>query len=147
MKKYYIAYGSNLSVEQMRYRAPDAKIIGTAILEGWQLRFRFHATVERNPKKSTPVLVWEISRQDERNLDCYEGYPGYYIKENVEIDVTPINSGEPMKLTAMVYLMTEGHPLKKPSEAYYRVLEQGYKEFHFPMHILEKALADSIDVK
>lgn len=27
-KKYYIAYGSNLSVEQMAYRCPDAKIAG-----------------------------------------------------------------------------------------------------------------------
>ena len=33
-KRYYIAYGSNLSTEQMRYRTPDAKIVGRAILYG-----------------------------------------------------------------------------------------------------------------
>lgn len=33
-KKYYIAYGSNLSVEQMAYRCPDAKIAGQAVLAG-----------------------------------------------------------------------------------------------------------------
>lgn len=27
-KKYYIAYGSNLSVEQMAQRCPDARIVG-----------------------------------------------------------------------------------------------------------------------
>ena len=32
MKKYYIAYGSNLNVEQMRYRCPDAKIVGTSVI-------------------------------------------------------------------------------------------------------------------
>lgn len=80
MSKYYIAYGSNLSVEQMKHRTPEAKIIGVGILEGWQLLFRYHATVERNPKKNTPVLVWEISEQDEKNLDRYEGFPQYYIK-------------------------------------------------------------------
>ena len=34
MKKYYIAYGSNLNVEQMRYRCPDAKVVGTAEING-----------------------------------------------------------------------------------------------------------------
>lgn len=34
-KKYYIAYGSNLSVEQMADRCPDAKIAGQAVLAGW----------------------------------------------------------------------------------------------------------------
>ena len=35
MSKYYIAYGSNLSREQMRLRTPEARIIGTGILHGW----------------------------------------------------------------------------------------------------------------
>ena len=44
-KKYYIAYGSNLSVEQMADRCPDAKIAGQAVLAGWELLFRgYHRT-------------------------------------------------------------------------------------------------------
>lgn len=144
MSKYYIAYGSNLSVEQMKHRTPEAKAIGVGILEGWQLLFRYHATVERNPKKNTPVLVWKISEQDEKNLDRYEGFPQYYTKEEVELEVYPMDHSDPRMLTAMVYLMTDGHPLNEPTEEYYRVLAEGYKVFHFPMHILEQALADSI---
>ena len=68
-KKYYIAYGSNLSVEQMAYRCPDAKIAGQAVLAGWELLFRGCATIAPNLKKNTPVLVWEISERDEENLD------------------------------------------------------------------------------
>ena len=30
MKKFYLAYGSNLNVEQMQFRCPDARIVGTA---------------------------------------------------------------------------------------------------------------------
>lgn len=30
MKRYYLAYGSNLNVRQMKYRCPTAKIAGTA---------------------------------------------------------------------------------------------------------------------
>ena len=143
-KRYYIAYGSNLSTGQMRYRTPDAKIAGTAILTGWQLLFRAHATIEPNPEKNTPVLVWEISEQDEKNLDRYEGYPVYYRKRELPVEVFPIGGGEPVNLTAMVYLMAGGHPLREPSEGYYQVLADGYRHFHFPMHILEQALADTM---
>ena len=86
-KKYYIAYGSNLSVEQMADRCPDAKIAGQAVLAGWELLFRGCATIAPNPKKNTPVLVWEISERDEENLDFYEGYPNYYRKEDLNIEL------------------------------------------------------------
>ena len=142
-KRYYIAYGSNLSTGQMRYRTPDAKIAGTAVLTGWQLLFRVHATIEPNPEKNTPVLVWEISEQDEKNLDRYEGYPVYYRKRELPVEVFPLGGGEPVNLTAMVYLMADGHPLREPSEGYYQVLADGYRDFHFPMHILEQALRES----
>lgn len=143
-KRYYIAYGSNLSTGQMRYRTPDATIVGTAILTGWQLLFRYHATIEENPEKHTPVLVWAISETDEKNLDHYEGYPAYYFKRELPVEVFPLEGRDPIRLTAMVYLMADGHPLAEPSPAYYKVLADGYRAFHFPMHILEQALADSI---
>lgn len=74
-KKYYIAYGSNLSVEQMADRCPDAKIVGQAVLAGWELLFRGCATIAPNLKKNTPVLVWEISERDEGNL-----FFGFFLK-------------------------------------------------------------------
>lgn len=86
-KKYYIAYGSNLSVEQMAYRCPDATIAGQAVLAGWELLFRGCATIAPNPEKNTPVLVWEISERDEKNLDTYEGFPTYYRKEDLNIEL------------------------------------------------------------
>ena len=142
-KRYYIAYGSNLSTEQMAFRTPDAKIVGKAILYGWQLLFKLHATIEENKEKNTPVLVWEISQEDEKRLDRYEGYPAYYYKKELPVTVFPIDGGEPMELTAMVYIMTEGHERREPMQSYYEVLGQGYREFHFPMHILEHALRES----
>lgn len=145
--RYYIAYGSNLSVEQMAVRCPDAKVVGNAILYGWQLLFKRYATIEPNPKKNTPVLVWEISEKDERNLDRYEGFPDFYYKKDLDIEVFPIKGGEPEQKTAMVYIMADGNRLCGPSEIYYRILKEGYKAFHFPAHILEQALADSIGRK
>lgn len=147
MSKFYIAYGSNLSVEQMRFRTPDAQIVGTAILNGWQLLFKQHATVEPNANRNTPVLVWKISERDEKNLDIYEGFPHYYFKKNLEVSVTPLDGGDPVELTAMVYIMADGHKGNVPNASYYRVLMDGYRELGFDPAIMEQALTDSIGKK
>ena len=39
-KRYYIAYGSNLNIPQMRMRCPGARIIGTSVVEGYRLLFK-----------------------------------------------------------------------------------------------------------
>ena len=97
-KKYYIAYGSNLSVEQMAQRCPDARIVGQAVLEDWELAFHGCATILPNKGKNTPVLVWEISAGDEKNLDIYEGYPNFYRKENMTVEVVS-KDAEPVLLS------------------------------------------------
>lgn len=40
MKRYYIAYGSNLNVRQMKYRCPTAKIAGTAVIRDYELLYK-----------------------------------------------------------------------------------------------------------
>ena len=39
-KRYYLAYGSNLNVRQMKLRCPTARIVGTATIEGYRLMFK-----------------------------------------------------------------------------------------------------------
>ena len=39
-KRLYVAYGSNLNVEQMRLRCPSARIIGTAEINNYELLFK-----------------------------------------------------------------------------------------------------------
>ena len=140
--KYYIAYGSNLSIEQMAYRCPDARVVGTAVLEGWQLVMCRFATIVPNPAKNTPVLIWEISEKDEQNLDRYEGFPSFYYKKELPVEVFPMEGGEPIQLEAMVYIMSE-YPKRLPSESYYEVLKAGYEAFHFPLHVLEASMKDA----
>lgn len=144
-RKFYLAYGSNLSVEQMKHRAPDAKIVGTAILQGWQLVFRQFATIVENPDSQTPVLVWDISRDDEADLDIYEGFPALYIKKDFRVSVKPSDGNAPRDLTAMAYIMP-GNETERifPPKYYYDVLAQGYRNFNFDMAILEQALLDSV---
>lgn len=144
MSKYYIAYGSNIPSNLMADRCPGAKSVGTALLDGWQLLFKKFATIEPHQGKSTPVLVWEITDSDEKRLDRYEGYPSLYCKKDIVVTVNPLNGGEPMEVTAMVYIMTENYPLEMPSRYYYKVLMAGYKEFGFDLQVLAQALADSV---
>jgi len=141
--KYYIAYGSNLSVKQMAHRCPDARVAGQAVLEDWELLFKGCATIEPNKEKNTPVLVWEISEEDEKRLDVYEGYPHYYRKEDLTVEV--ISEGaEPKTVTAMVYIMENDFGHTCPAINYYGVLHDSYRALHFPMHVLEGALKKCI---
>ena len=38
-KRYYIAYGSNLNIRQMRYRCPGAKPIGISAIPDYELLY------------------------------------------------------------------------------------------------------------
>jgi gamma-glutamylcyclotransferase (GGCT)/AIG2-like uncharacterized protein YtfP len=139
----YIAYGSNLHREQMAYRCPDAKVVGTAMLEGYQLLFRGGrrgavATVEPCKGKQVPVLIWSISEADERRLDIYEGWPRLYIKEYL-----PVKVGGKQQ-NAMMYVMTDGHELGEPSPGYYATIASGYKDFKFDLSFLNQAVKDSV---
>lgn len=143
-KKYYIAYGSNLSVEQMAYRCPDARVIGTAEIEDYALLFKKFATIEPKKGKRVPVLVWEISPSDEKSLDRYEGYPRFYYKMDMMLAVRMAGTDTSQELTAMVYIMDERRRLESPTGCYYQVLADGYGDFGFDKAVLEQALADSI---
>ena len=141
--KYYIAYGSNLSVRQMAARCPEARVAGKAVLPDWKLVFRLHATIEPEKGSMVPVLIWEISDRDEQHLDAYEGWPSYYIKQEIEVMMTDLRGKHPRKVTAMVYIMTEGHNVRMPMNGYVDVLAEGYERFGFDKDILRQALLDA----
>ena len=139
----YVAYGSNLHREQMAHRCPGARVVGTAVLQDYELLFRGArrgavATVEPRKGKSVPVLVWAITEADERSLDIYEGWPRLYRKVNVPIMV------DGKQRTAMMYVMTDGHELGEPSPGYYSVIASGYKDFGFDIAVLNQAVKDSM---
>ena len=138
-ERLYIAYGSNLNLEQMRCRCPTAEVVGKATLDGWRLRFRGGAhnavaTIEQDKDFSAPVLVWRIQPAYERALDRYEGFPFLYRKETLRVVVNG------RRACAMVYIMNEaGHPYGVPSVGYYDTIFQGYQSAGFGTKILYQA--------
>lgn len=140
--KRYVSYGSNMDFEQMEWRCPDATLVCSGTLRGYRLLFRgsktgSYATVEPCEGAEVPVLVWEISAEDELSLDRYEGFPTFYQKEDVAVET------ELGTLSGMAYVMDPRRPLGAPSAYYYGVLERAYERFGFDKAILNKALEES----
>ena len=147
----YLAYGSNLSIERMRSRCPDAEVAGRAMIPGYRLLFKksqsgFYATIEQDANCAVPVLVYMISDYDEALLDRCEGYPRHYYKRYFQL---PIHTLDGNKLRGkmrkcMAYVLHEDRLLGEPSMEYFNLLHEGYERWGFDGTVLEKALADSI---
>ena len=147
-KRYYLAYGSNLNVRQMLYRCPTARVIGTAEIPGYQLLFKgsktgSYLTIEPKADAVVPVGVWEVSEQDERRLDAYEGYPHFYYKKELRLPITGIKTGKVRQRDAFVYIMHEERPLGIPSAHYLQVCCEGYDNFGFDPQFLVDAYVTS----
>lgn len=147
MEKLYIAYGSNLNLRQMAARCPSATIYATGLLNNWELIFRgspanSHATIRRCVGKTVPVLVWSIKPFDEKQLDIYEGYPVYYFKKDIMVNI------DGKKKKAMVYIMDESQHPGIPSRRYVQTILQGYRDNNFNLEVLSNALEiNSIECK
>ena len=147
-KRYYLAYGSNLNVWQMKHRCPSARIIGTAEIKDYRLLFKgsltgSYLTIEKHQGSVVPVGVWEVSAKDEQQLDIYEGYPAFYYKKELDIEIKGIRTGRVRNRKAFVYIMHEDRPFGLPSSCYVKTCRQGYTDFQFDKMVLEQALADT----
>ena len=148
MKKYYLAYGSNLNVRQMRFRCPTARIVGTAEIEDYELLFKgsrsgSYLTIEPKKGSKVPVAVWSVEEEDEISLDRYEGFPTFYYKKEMEIVVKGIKTGRERLKKAFVYIMHEERQLGIPSWHYVETCIEGYSTFGFDESLLMKAIRKS----
>ena len=142
---YYLAYGSNMSEEQMKIRCPRAKIIGTGTLKDWRLMFKgteplvtTYATIEQWQGYQVPFVLWEITRKHEMRLDSYEGVRSKcYYKKYIDVEV------DGKKYNALVYVKDESEPVNIASQHYTAVLWEAYDKFGFDMKILDEAMGFS----
>lgn len=146
--RYYIAYGSNLHVAQMRRRCPDAIAVGTAWLEGYRLAFResktgAYLTILPDKRTRVPVGIWAISGDDELSLDWYEGYPKFYGKHEETVTLHRPDGTE-NQITAMVYTMRKDAPKGTPAQSYVNTCAIGYRCFGLPEEYLLRAVKDSL---
>ena len=142
--RYYVAYGSNLNMVQMKRRCPTATVVGVTVLNDYQLLFKVsksgaYLTVEKCIGKKVPVVIWRVSHEDELMLDWYEGCPKYYYKTTKKFNL----KGKTIK--AFVYIMHENRKFGIPSKEYIRRCRIGYKMFNFDLNNLTDAIYTSYD--
>lgn len=143
-KKLYAAYGSNLNIEQMKWRCPTAKLVGIGEIKDYDLQFKgkkygAFATITPQENSVVPVALWELTKADEQRLDVYEGFPSHYFKENVVVDM-----GDE-KVEAMVYRMNLKMRFGIPSQPYYDTVFEGYMNCKLDTNVLNQAVDESIE--
>lgn len=143
MSKFYLAYGSNLNIRQMKIRCPNAEPVGTAVINGYELLFKgsktgAYLTIEKDGNSTVPVAVWKVSESDELRLDAYEGYPNFYYKTEMEVTINN------RKIRAFIYIMHEDRKIGVPSAKYVETCMAGYGDFGFDKKFLEMALKKSL---
>ena len=136
-KQLYIAYGSNINLEQMAYRCPRSKVVGISEIKDYELEFRGVATIVPNKGESVPVLIWELDNRDLATLNKSEGYPSFYRQEKMTIEM------DGKTYEGMAYLMNRG-TISPPSQQYYNTILQGYRENGLDESYLQTALENSL---
>lgn len=141
--RYYIAYGSNLNKEQMRFRCPGATPVGTGKIPDYELSFRgsksgAYLTIEPKEGGIVPVAVWRVTPSDWESLDRYEGFPDFYQKASFNIDIEDTD-GETRRVTAIAYVMREGRPNGVATWRYMDTCKKGYADFGFDERFLDDA--------
>ena len=132
----YFAYGSNLNHYQMQERCRDSKYIKNIFLEDYKLSFcavsRSYgvANVVKKTGSKVPGGLWEISHNDEKILDDYEGYPSLYTKKYFK------QNGEKV----LFYIIERKFEYKRPLRRYVDTINEGYMNCDLDREYLRKRL-------
>ena len=130
----YFAYGSNLHHKQMKRRCKDSIFLKKINLKDFKLTFRSKyraADIEYKKKSIVPGGLYEISKNDEKKLDIYEDYPILYKKYFFEYYGKKV----------MTYTMVKKSAFKLPTERYFNIIKQGYKDCNLDMKYLKKIIS------
>ena len=122
----YFAYGSNLNHHQMKnIRCIGSKYLKTIFLKNYKLSFCHpnklnkygYANIVKKKGSKVPGAIWKITKDHEKILDRYEGFPNSYQKEYFYLG----------KKKIMFYIMNK-YFIKIPPESYVYTIKEGYKD-------------------
>lgn len=117
-----------MNLDQMEFRCPDAVVIGNVVVKDYRLAFRGNsrgngvASILPEQGKQVSGVLWRITEKCEESLDCYEGYPNLYGKQEISVQCE-----DGRKLQAAVYIMNEPYQSQPalPSWYYLRGILEG----------------------
>lgn len=134
---HYAAYGSNLHPARLAERLPAARLIGTAHLPNWSLRFHKRSKDESGKCSILPgndgvyVAIFDISAADKRLLDGIEGLGSGYA--GTVLSVPPFGD-------CASYIAEESHvdDTLRPYDWYKALVLAGAKFHGFPEDYLAR---------
>jgi gamma-glutamylcyclotransferase (GGCT)/AIG2-like uncharacterized protein YtfP len=122
----YFAYGMNTNLAEMELRCPTAECLGAAWIEDYEFVFRTHADIAESPGGLCYGVLWDITKADLKALDRLEGYPYYYTRFRVRV-----NLGDHF-VYALTYQMTDQTYIQEPGRGYLEIVTEGYRQNGIP---------------
>lgn len=119
----YFAYGSNLSLEQIKRRCPESIPMVRAKLKDYKLVYNKYADIVPWEGEVVYGAIYELSLKDLNNLDKYERYPELYNKIDIKVED---DKGEIFE--AFAYIMVKKGD-EKPNKDYIEIIRNGYEDW------------------
>ena len=136
----YYAYGSNLNIDQMALRAPEARALCRLKLPNWKLVFRGVADIAPEAGAHVEGGLWRITGADEAALDRYEGVThGLYDKNYFHISI-PNQDGTHVVEKVLFYVMVRDRSAYGPTPSYLATIRTGYADFGCDPAVLDAAV-------
>ena len=128
----------------MKRRCKDSKYLKNFFLKDYDLSFCTIntsygvANIIKKLNSKVPGAIWNISVNDEIELDYYEGFPINYLKDFFYFNDEKI----------MFYIMKSPHSFKTPLRQYVDIINRGYKDCDLDTEYLKTRLRHyNIDLK
>ena len=135
----YFAYGSNLDLLQMKRRCPSSELISKGSLPGYRLTFNRYssgwgggvADVIQDQGSEVWGLVFELSSEDLKRLDryegCYKDQPSLYERWKAAIDAP-----DGQVCDVWVYAVVEKQKFVRPTPEYLQIIRDAAARWNFP---------------
>jgi len=158
----YFAYGSNLSLEQMKRRiGSKPKLVGKAYLENHRLGFTIYSkktwkggVADIVPEVGSRVwgAIYELNEEQLEKIDHYEGYkkdraPKENFYNRMEVDVFDEKGAKIRCLTYQAEVGDEKmrkYLYHRPSDEYYDVIRKGGVEHSLPQEFFDHLKTASV---
>ena len=143
----YFAFGSNLYPPQMAERCPGSRVLQPGVLKGYRLAFSGYstrweggvATIVAEPFREVQGLLYDLTEEDQRNLDRFEGFPTVYDRLQVSV------GGRDGKLHSAMTYQKRNSDITPPSLSYFHQIWKAYRSLQLDEAFLLQAVEDSLN--
>ena len=140
----YFAYGSNMSLEQIKDRCPSCKFEGVVVLHGKKVvcnklsknKIDHFAGLVDSPNDQVMGVLYQLSSDDISSLDDRE--KGYH-RSTGKFFVEEI--GTRRQIDCFTYLVTNPVTPQKPNAEYLKRILRGCRDHELPLEYMEKIQA------